>query len=305
MKSRKYLLPWYVKIVAKVLLSRLPLGYHFWKRLNLFVHGAMNKPDYAYDVFRQHFQRSDFARKSGKFVSLELGPGDSLLSAIVATAHGSSKCYLVDAGAFAAQEIAPYLEMADFLRLRNLPTPALDTASDLAGALQSCNAVYLTQGLNSLRNIPSESVDFIWSQAVLEHIRRHEFLDVMRELRRVLRPGGICSHRVDLKDHLGGDLNNLRFSARLWESNWVAKSGFYTNRLRYSNMAKLFKQAGFDVEIVAVNSWNSTPTPRNLMSIEFQGLSEEDLLVKEFDVLLRPSVGSLELNGLVGGEAHE
>ena len=295
MKSRKIWMPWYVKILAKVVLSRLPLGYRFWRKLNLFVHGAMNKPNYAYDVFRQHFQRSDFVRKSDKFVSLELGPGDSLLSAIVAAAHGSEKCYLVDAGTFATEEIAPYREMADFLRMRNLPAPVIDTASELAGALASCNAVYLTQGLSSLRNIPSGSVDFIWSQAVFEHIRRHEFLETMRELHRILRSDGICSHRVDLKDHLGGDLNNLRFSNRLWESNWFSNSGFYTNRLRYSEMINFFKLAGFDVQTVSVNRWTSSPTPRRLMSIEFQSLSEEDLLVKEFDVLLRPSEGSLAL----------
>ena len=87
----------------------------------------------------------------------------------------------------------------------------------------------------------------------------------------------------------------MRFSTRLWESNWVANSGFYTNRLRYSEMIKLFKQAGFDVQTVSINRWTSSPTPRRLMSIEFQSLSEEDLLVKEFDVLLRPSEGSLAL----------
>ncbi len=291
MRSRNNWVPWYVKIGAKIILSRLPLGYKFWRRLNLFVHGAMNKPDYAYNVFQQHFQRSNFARKGEKFVSLELGPGDSLLSAIVATAHGSDKCYLVDAGAFATEAIAPYREMSDFLRFRNLPSPAIDTASDLAGVLKSCNAVYLTQGLSSLRKIPSGSVDFIWSQAVFEHIRRHEFLDTMTELRRILRPDGVCSNRVDLKDHLGGALNNLRFSTRLWESSWVAKSGFYTNRLRFSEVTKFFKQAGFDVEIVSVNRWDSVPTPRRMMSIEFQSLSEEDLLVQGFDVLLRPSDG--------------
>jgi len=297
MKSLKNLVPWYFKIVAKVLLSRLPLGYHFWKKLNLFAHGSMNKPDYAYGVFMKHYQRSNFARKGCGFVSLELGPGDSLLSAIVAHAHGSSKCYLVDAGSFATKEIAPYREMADFLRKLNLPTPNIDKSSELAGALTSCNAVYLTQGLNSLKMIPSGSVDFIWSQAVFEHIRRHEFLGTIRELRRVLRPDGICSHRIDLKDHLGGGLNNLRFSTRLWESNWVAKSGFYTNRFRFSDMIKFFREAGFDVDIVAVESWDVTPTRRNMMSIEFRSLCEDDLLVKEFDVLLRPSEGWLELDG--------
>lgn len=288
MKSRKSWIPWYAKIAAKLVLSRLPVGYSVWSKLNLFVHGAMNSPDYAYGVFRQHFERSHFSRKEVGFVALEVGPGDSLLSAIVAAAHGASRCYLVDAGAFATEDLTAYREMAGYLRLRNLPAPAMDKISDLAGVLESSNAVYGTQGLRSLRDIPSESVDFIWSQAVLEHIRRHEFLDTMKELRRILRPDGVCSHRVDLKDHLGGALNNMRFPARLWESDWVARSGFYTNRLRYSEMIKLFRQAEFSVEVLATGRWQDVPTPHSFMAKEFHDLSEEDLLVKDFDVLLRP-----------------
>lgn len=289
MKSRKSWIPWYAKIAAKLALSRLPVGYCVWSKLNLFVHGAMNRPDYAYGVFRQHFERSHFSRKEVGFVALEVGPGDSLLSAIVAAAHGASRCYLVDAGAFATEDLTAYRDMVGYLRLRNLPVPVMDKVSDLAGVLESCNAVYGTRGLRSLRDIPSESVDFIWSQAVLEHIRRHEFLDTMKELRRVLRPDGVCSHRVDLKDHLGGALNNMRFPARLWESDWVARSGFYTNRLRYSEMIKLFRQAGFSVEVLATGRWQDVPTPHSFMAKEFHDLSEEDLLVKDFDVLLRPA----------------
>lgn len=97
------------------------------------------------------------------------------------------------------------------------------------------------------------SIDFIWSQAVLEHIRKSEFLDTMLELHRILRPNGVCSHVVDLKDHLGGALNNLRFSEKLWESNFMASSGFYTNRIRYSEMLDIFHQAGFSVEVVNVS----------------------------------------------------
>lgn len=288
MKSRKSWLPWYVKIVAKLVLSRLPVGYSIWSKLNLFVHGGMNRPDYAYGVFQQHFERSPFSRKDGGFVALELGPGDSLLSAIVATAHGASGCYLVDAGAFATEDMSAYRDMAKYLRSRNLPAPDMDVVSDLPGVLAACKAVYGTQGLISLRDIPSESVDFIWSQAVLEHVRRHEFLQTMQELRRVLRPDGICSHRVDLKDHLGGALNNMRFSSSWWESDRVARSGFYTNRLRYSEIIELFRQAGFAVEVLAIGRWPAVPTPSHAMAGEFHGLSEEDLLIKEFDVLLRP-----------------
>lgn len=216
--SRKSWIPWYAKIATKLVLSRLPAGYSMWRKLNLFSHGRMHKPDYAYGVFRQHFERSNFSRKEGGFIALEVGPGDSLFSAILASAHGASGCYLVDTGPFATEDLTAYRDMVKYLRLQNLPVSVMDKVSDLAGLLKSCNAVYGTQGLRSLREIPSDSVDFIWSQAAFEHIRRHEFLDTMRELRRVLRAGGVCSHRIDLKDHLDGALNNMRFPTRLWEA---------------------------------------------------------------------------------------
>lgn len=288
-KSAKKLFPWYLKILSKLVLSRLPLGYHFWKRLDLFAHGAMNKPHYAYSVFLHHFKRSYFGRKNDKYVSLELGPGDSLHSAFVATAFGSSKCYLVDSASFATKDIDPYLEMEAFLRSKHLSVQTIANSADLEGALLSCNAVYLTNGLCSLKKIPPASVDFIWSQAVLEHIRRDEFLETVRELRRILRSDGVCSHRVDLKDHLGGALNNLRIPTRLWESDLFANSGFYTNRLRYSEILNLFQLGGFCVEIVSVNRWNSLPTSRRLFAREFQSFSDQDLLVQSFDVLLHPA----------------
>ncbi len=295
MKHKTNTIPWGIKILAKIVLSRLPIRYSLWRKLNIFLHGSMKKPEYAYSVFQTHFERCNFARKKDKFVCLELGPGDSLLSAIIAKAHGSGKCYLVDAGPYASKEMASYREMISFLNSRGLLTLVIGADSDVASILKDCNASYLTQGLKSLQSIPSASIDFLWSQAVLEHIRRNEFLETMCELRRVMRPEGICSHRVELKDHLDGGLNNLRFPTKIWESNWMSKSGFYTNRLRFSEITNLFKQAGFDIEIVTVNRWSSKPITRGLMANEFQSLSEDDLLVKEFDILLRPSAESLTL----------
>lgn len=281
--------PWYAKIAAKLVLSRLPLRYAFWRKLKVFVHGSMHDPEYAHVVYHQHFDRSRFARKHGGFVALEVGPGDSLSSAIVAKTYGARVCYLVDSGAFAIEDMAPYRATGDYLRSLQLSPPDLSDVSDVKGMLARCDAVYKTQGLNSIREVPSGSVDFIWSQAVLEHIRRREFLDFMRELRRVLRSDGVCSHRVDLRDHLGGALNNLRFSTRLWESDWMASSGFYTNRIRYGEMMDLFGQAGFGVEVLGVDRWHSLPTPRRALNIFFRSLPNEDLLVSGFDVLLRPT----------------
>jgi SAM-dependent methyltransferase len=286
--SVKAKIPWQAKIAAKLVLSRIPAGYSFWRRLTLFEHGPMDQPSYAYEVFKRHFDRVSFPRHSGGFTAVELGPGDSLFSAMIARAFGASASYLVDVGPFARDDLEPYRAMAGFLMDNGLSAPDMESINSLEELLAACGARYNTSGLASLRAIPDESVDFVWSQAVLEHIRRAEFLDVMRELRRVIRPDGACSHRIDLKDHLGGALNNLRFPEHLWESDFMANSGFYTNRIRYSEMLQLFYQLGFEVEMIAANRWDSLPTPRAKLSASFKHLPEDELLISGFDVTLRP-----------------
>lgn len=112
----------------------------------------------------------------------------------------------------------------------------------------------------------------------------------MRECFRVLTPEGVASHRVDLKDHLGGSLNNLRFSERIWESEFFVCSGFYTNRIRFPEMIALFEKAGFIVEIYDVRRWERLPVKRQSLSNTFSYLSDGDLTVSGFDVLLRKSM---------------
>jgi hypothetical protein len=284
--SIKQFVPWWGKILAKLVLSRLPINYHFWKKLALFEHGYMERPSYAYEVFKQHFDRVEGLKEG--FVSLELGPGDSLVSAMLSQAFGCSASYLVDVGAFANRDLQLYRNMSRFLADKELPTLEADSFNSIEEMLVACRADYKTSGLLSLREIPDQSVDFIWSSAVLEHIRRAEFFDTMRELRRIIRNSGVCSHQIDLRDHLGGALNNLRFSEMIWESDFMAKSGFYTNRIRYSEMLDLFQKAGFRVEVMHVNRWNSLPTPRLKLHKIFQSLPEEELCVLDFSVILKP-----------------
>jgi SAM-dependent methyltransferase len=279
------LVPWWLRIAAKLVLSRAPVGYDRWRKLNLFAHGSMHRPEYAFNVFRQHF--AHFKSPPAGFVALEIGPGDSVCSALIAKAHGASAVHLIDTGKFAITDVAVYRQMAGYLQAQGLAAPRLDQARDLQDVLRACGSSYNTRGLQSLREIPAASVDFIWSHAVLEHIRRGEFADLAREMRRVLRPGGMCSHDVDLKDHLGGALNNLRIPSRWWEAEWMARSGFYTNRMRMSEILRAFASARFTAEIVATQRWQRLPTSRKSFAREFQNLEDEELCISGFQVLLR------------------
>ena len=69
----------------------------------------------------------------------------------------------------------------------------------------------------------------------------------------------------------------------------MAKSGFYTNRIRYSEMLAIFKKAGFKVDVTIIETWDKLPIPRSKLSYDFRDLSDEDLCVSVFDVLLKPN----------------
>ena len=282
-------LPWPIKIAAKVVLSRLPVPYGIWSRLNLFKHGAMVDFRYASTTFETHFGRCGAAAGVGPFVCLELGPGDSLLTAVFARAAGSEKTYLVDAGAFAETDVAMYRDAARHLLSAAHTGPAMypDRWTTVDAMLEDCRAVYLTKGLQSLRSIPTGEVDWSFSQAVLEHVLRNEFDDTIDELHRVTRPGGMSSHRIDLRDHLGGRLNSLRFSRAAWEGPLLSRSGFYTNRLRLSELVGSMERAGFDVRALVPDRWDTLPTPLSAMNPVFQKFPVEELRVRWVDVTLK------------------
>jgi SAM-dependent methyltransferase len=283
-------MPWWMRITAKIVLARLPIDYSFWKRLGLFEHGDMNQPERALETYLMHARTGGLGALSLRkgLTVLELGPGDSLFTALIAKANGASHVYLVDVGPFATTDLAAYVAMAEYLESQNYKLPFAPQFTDFQNVLIACNADYLTQGVASLAKVPSHSVDFCFSNAVLEHIPKGDFLYLVSELKRLLKSDGVCVHRVDLKDHLGGGLNNLRFSEVVWEGPLFSRSGFYTNRIRYAEMLNMFERAGFSCEVTRKITWDNLPIVRSALSAEFKSLPDANLLVSGFDVVLRP-----------------
>jgi SAM-dependent methyltransferase len=253
----------------------------------LFVHGAMDRPEYAFKVVSEHLARTGWRDLNDRVV-IELGPGDSLATAVIARAFGARETWLVDAGPFARMDLEPYRRLAAFLRTRGLTPPRIEEHTSIAQMLESCGAKYVTTGLAGLKEIPSGHAHLVFSQAVLEHVRLHEFAPLLHEMRRVLAPDGIASHQIDLKDHLAASLNSLRFSERLWESDFMAKSGFYTNRLRRPAIVRMFEDARFRPDVQGVRQWPAVPLPRRKLAPPFRDLADEELRVSQFDVVARP-----------------
>jgi hypothetical protein len=283
----KKLMPWQAKILAKIILSRMPIKYRLWSRLGLFRHGQMDDYSYAWDVLQKH---SAVLQGVKGWRGLELGPGDGLLSSLLAPAAFSSGLVLLDVGDYAHKNIKHYLaQVKGFIEKHpGAELPDYSVATDVPSMLSKANGRYLCEGLESLRSLEDESFDLIFSQAVLEHVRKAEFAEIMQQSYRLVKTNGIVSHVIDFKDHLGGALNNMRISSHLWERPWfAARSGFYTNRLRLSEIVKICERVGFRVEVCNVRRWDESPLKRTRLSQEFNYLSDEDLCVSGAHLIMR------------------
>jgi hypothetical protein len=271
-------IPWWAKIAAKITLARLPIPMRAWHRLGLFVPGFMRDPDYAINVFETHWRRAGSPEPG--FTYLELGPGESLATALVAWSYGARGGVLVDAGDFAVRDVASYRPLIE--RLAQKPSVRdvrkLKELSTLDALLTTVGAEMRTDGLAGLKALPSDSIDLVFSQAVLEHVPLADFSATAEQLHRIQRPSGIGSHRIDFKDHLQGSLNNLRFSEAAWEKpGFARRSGFYTNRLRFSAMRDAFTRVGFSVTVPEQDRWPALPIARGKLAMPFRDLPDDDL----------------------------
>ncbi len=306
---------WRIKLALKVLGGKLPALKTALKAFGFYRHGPMDSPSYAIGVFNKHFVRSrilvgttgresDFWPQGKKItrdrpisngqggVCLEIGPGESLLTMLVAKAAGFEKTIFIDKGIQIRQDIRPYLKMAAHLKGLGFTLPHFDPQDSVDSLIHKFGAEYLTDGLESFRKIPSQSIDFSFSHAVFEHIPLSEAGQFIQEIKRASKPGGFSSHSVDLKDHLGGSINHLRFSQKTWESPAIYNSGIYTNRLRFSEWMQLFKAEGTPYQILWKQAYPSLPVSKSKLASQFQPLESRDLLINGFDVVLRfsPSI---------------
>lgn len=281
-------IPWWGKVLAKLVMARFPIGYRVWSRLGVFRHGEMDSNLGRVLDGWKHYQAL-YRRLTDRDVHsvVEIGPGDSVGRALCAAADGVERMWLVDAGDYATADPAHYRAVAAALAATGRTPPDLADAADRDAILKRCGAAYLTRGIDSFAEIADRSVDLIFSDVVLEHLPRAQFDRFLTEMFRVLRPGGLSMHAVDLHDHIGGRLNSLRFPAWFWEHPTVARSGFYTNRLRLSEIEAKARQAGFETALPWVRRWPAVPTDRKALNQDFQGFSDDDLSVCCFSIVMR------------------
>ncbi len=133
----------------------------------------------------------------------------------------------------------------------------------------------------------SDSVDFILTNAVFEHIPSAIIPDVLKECKRVMRTGAVMSNAIDYRDHFSFSddsiscYNYLQYSESEWEK--LNPSIMYQNRLRHSDYVRYFESAGFrivDIEPQLPGADELNRLREQQINEKFSGYSLEDLSVK-------------------------
>jgi SAM-dependent methyltransferase len=268
--------------VAKAALQRglgfLPQG----ERLNyLFQRHVARSLPAGESVFRRKFSRAlqhlgAYAEHgpgtaTADAVFYEFGAGWDLAIPLAYAALGVGKQVLVDIRPSARVELvnenlAAFLRLSDELEqeagrgLRLLP----ERVTSLSELEQQLGIAYLAPRDARATGLAGASVDFVSSTDTCEHIPEDDLARIFGECRRLLRPGGAFSCRIDLQDHYAyfdpslSRYNFLRFSDGAWQL--VNSPLHFQNRLRAPDYRRLVRDAGF----VLVGEAPSGPSPDGL-----------------------------------------
>jgi SAM-dependent methyltransferase len=245
----------------------------------------------------------------------EFGPGNSLGAGLCALLSGTGEYYALDlvehtdkarslslldelAGLFREKSpipddrefprIRPFLEDYSFPdhifgdeALRDNLAPqrieAIKTILSRPGATE-CGGIRIRYVV-PWENYPGAypEVDFVFSQAVLEHIDHlEEFYQVMA---RILRPGAFVSHDIDFRSHYETYEWNghWAFSAEKWKK-IRGRRPYLLNRKPLSAHIGLFEKNGFEIleKAPCSGALETASIGRKRLAAEFAAISDED-----------------------------
>ncbi|BCA54216.1 hypothetical protein W02_13560 [Nitrospira sp. KM1] len=241
-------------------------------------------------------------------IIVEIGPGRSAALGLLLLMAGARTYIGLDA--FPSQEWWNENLLRSVWRMAREFYPWMDTtrglsiinATDSERNAREFPLQFAVAGVNSYP-LQTGSVDQIFSFSVLEHVEKPA--EAIAEMHRILSPGGLMLHSVDLASHepfkdTDGPYNPfafLAYSDEEWRKRWTPSTmKYYQNRWRKVDFLKAFDKQGFcdthalseqDVPVVYFNDEmflpkhhayrGITPEIRETFAPRFQALSNDDL----------------------------
>lgn len=277
--------------------------------------GGTDSARYCYAVWLRHLvmARESLLNDNPRIVA-ELGPGDSIGTGLAALLTGAEKYYafdvcdyrttsknveifeqlvrlfshrtaIPDANEFPRlipqlasykfpSELLPENRMAHSLRAERLER-IRHAMNDMSG---HNSLIQYRAPWSHTQVIEPETVDMVYSQAVLEHV--DNLKETYRAMYAWLKPGGYVSHVISFDSHGMHDTWNGHWTYSTWQ--WRLIRGnlpWLLNRQPCSVHLRLLEEAGF-IPVRVLRSKAPSAITRSNLAKEFRDLTDEDLTTR-------------------------
>lgn len=216
---------------------------------------------------------------------LEIGPGRYNPAAVGFLGQGAARIVFVEHArrnldhGLLQQRIRDLMAAFGYCGSEWLRATALDPAKAEARTSFGQGRIEFRWQSAAATELPDNSVGAVFSNSVLQCLSEPQ--EVFAELARVLKPGGIMYHMVDLRDHFFRfPLQFLCYSEYMWShvltSRYPHKA--YLNRLRLPQLRSMFEELGLEVETRALaEDIEVVRRLRPRMHADFQQFTDEEL----------------------------
>lgn len=215
------------------------------KRSPAEIQQAFEYADLLLPAYFSAFQKSGASIEGLSF--LEIGPGPEFGVQLILASMGA-KITLADP--YLAQWDPDFHPVLYQMLSEKWPDASRELKKAVAGqSHEATSLVLVREPAEALNSVPDESMDFVYSNAVLEHVV--DMRRVAHELARVSKVGAWSAHQIDWRDHRDFSrplehliLRDEDFLRAAEAANWKFEFG---NRLRSIEFRALFEEAGFEV----------------------------------------------------------
>ncbi|EKE16393.1 MAG: methyltransferase type 12 [uncultured bacterium] len=272
-------------LIENILFSLFP---KFREIIEKYIYNPYQFNDKHLEYSKKQFD--DFLQKVGGInsikdkVLLELGPGGSIGFGILALKNGARKYYAIENGQHSF--ITPG-QIKSYKKLLDNNTLLINKFFNKKNEIYTYNpqmVEFVKINQNSKYSIANNSVDLIYSCAVLEHVHNLELC--FQEMTRVLELGGIMNHQVDLRDHVFSQ-KKLWFLniSDFWFNALFKNTGEYVNRKRLDFYEYLANKHNLKITNLEKNIIFKEAIPKNLIkkypNKDLQTLSFNMVLIKK------------------------
>jgi len=262
---------WKQKSLVQNLIAKLPsnlsyAAYYFFKR-----NFGYSYDDTPISHLTEGIKLARYIIQQGSLIDdktfLEIGTGYRINIPIVLWLLGASRIITVDLNPYLKAELV--YEDISYMRnhkqeiqalFEDLQSPVFtERFRQLAGAENNLPRLLDITGIEYLApadatglDLEPRSVDFHISFTTLEHIPLKTLKSIIREGKRLLRPGGLFVHCIDFSDHFSHSdnsilpINFLQFNDMKWER-LAGNRYMYHNRLRVDDFADLFSDTNLRI----------------------------------------------------------